>query len=146
MNKINILFVCTGNTCRSPMAEELLKAKAGERFEVQSAGIFASPGYPASEGTAQVLKNRNLDIQNHQARLLTEELLDWADYVLTMTENHKSHILQQYSDEQEKIHSLSSFLGQAGEVVDPYGGPVEIYEMTAQQLDELLNQLIHKLS
>src|SRR5690625_7007731 len=86
--KMNILFVCTGNTCRSPMAEAVLKNKSSE-FKVTSAGIHASPNAPLSEGTKTVLENESIKL-DHKSQQVTSDLITWADVVLTMTHSHRS--------------------------------------------------------
>ncbi|WP_413377929.1 low molecular weight protein arginine phosphatase [Alkalihalobacillus sp. 1P02AB] len=146
MSKKQILFICTGNTCRSPLAEVLLKDKAGSRFEVQSAGIYAFPGSPASAGTTEVLENRNLTADEHLSQAVTLDLLDWADVVLTMTESHRQQLVSQYLEHAIKTYSLTSFVEEEGEISDPFGGPVEVYEQTAQQLEHLLQKLLKKLT
>ncbi|KGA97043.1 protein tyrosine phosphatase [Alkalihalobacillus alcalophilus ATCC 27647 = CGMCC 1.3604] len=146
MSKTHILFICTGNTCRSPLAEILLKEKAGSQFDVQSAGIYAFPGSPASAGTTEVLEKRNLKADEHLSQALTLDLVDWADVVLTMTESHRQQLISQYPEHEIKTYSLTSFVEEVGDISDPFGGPVEVYEQTAQQLEYLLHKLIKKLT
>lgn len=105
----NVLFVCTGNTCRSPMAEGLLREKAMGRFEVKSAGIFAGTGSPAHPNAINVLSARKISV-NHRSQPLNDSLIEWADYIFTMTENHKQLILQRYSDAYNKLFTLKEFL------------------------------------
>ncbi|KMK78266.1 low molecular weight protein arginine phosphatase [Alkalihalobacillus pseudalcaliphilus] len=144
MLKKKILFICTGNTCRSPLAEWILKTKAGVHYEVRSAGIFAFPGSPASQGTTDVLKKRGIsDIEKHQAQGVTAELLDWADVVLTMTENHKQQLLMQYPVA-NKVETLTRYVSENGDIVDPFGAPTSIYEKTAVQMEQLIEQFIKK--
>ena len=144
---MNILFVCTGNTCRSPMAEAVLKHRGHEDFEVKSAGVFAMDGTDASFQAKEVLKENDI-IHRHQSTLLTKEDLDWASYIFTMTSNHKRAIVDQYPSVADKIFTLKEYvLTDPGnlDVSDPFGGSVDIYRHTYRELNELIEKLIIKL-
>ncbi len=107
-----ILFVCTGNTCRSPMAEALFReiAGAGESgFQVISAGTSAGRGVPAAEEAVQVLKEKGIDLSEHQSRPITEELLKEADLILTMTRSHKESLLQLEPGVGDKVFTLKEY-------------------------------------
>jgi len=108
----NILFVCTGNSCRSVMAEGLFKkaveARAGE-FEVGSAGIAAYDGYPSTLETIRVLHEKGVDMSRHQSRRLTRELVEAADEIYVMERMHREMILSFWPDAEEKVHLLTEF-------------------------------------
>ncbi|RFB17274.1 low molecular weight protein arginine phosphatase [Bacillus sp. HNG] len=139
-----VLFVCTGNTCRSPMAEAILRKKAGESIEVKSAGIFASDGSPASTNTAHVLQEKGIECQ-HSSSLLTQDLIEWATCILTMTSHHKQAILHSFPEAQDKVFTLKEYVDSDGDVSDPFGGPVDIYRETYAELEPLIEKVLSKL-
>ena len=141
-----ILFVCTGNTCRSPLAEHLLKAMAKDRYEVKSAGIAAFDGDQASQQVHHVLEEKGIVIQ-HQAQSVTPELIDWADLVLTMTKQHERILQESFPEQVEKIAALKAYVMEQEtnlDVADPFGGSLEVYRQTRNELEELLERLIEK--
>lgn len=135
-----ILFVCTGNTCRSPMAEAALRHHGKAVFEVKSAGVFADAGSDASAHAKTALQEKGIEI-NHTSQQLTEELLEWADVVLTMTRGHKQTIAQYYPGLENKVYTLYEYTERINrDISDPYGGSLEVYRKTLNELNELLQR------
>lgn len=139
----HILFVCTGNTCRSPMAEAMLKSMNIPGIEVKSAGIFAENGGNASANAIKVLDEFNIPHQ-HQSSQLNEELIAWADYILTMTDGHKQTIAGRYPRAIEKTFTLKEFAKMEGytDISDPYGGSVDTYRKTFLQMKEAIEKIV----
>lgn len=108
---MNILFVCTGNTCRSPMAEGLLKKKM-PRMNVQSAGVFAGYGNTANGNAIKALREQGVDL-DHKSQPVTDKLLDWADIVLAMTTQHKQSLILDFPDHQNKYYTLKEYVAEA---------------------------------
>ncbi|MBB6453939.1 protein-tyrosine phosphatase [Salirhabdus euzebyi] len=104
----NILFVCTGNTCRSPMAEALVKHKTN-KIKARSAGIFAGHGQPASRGTTEALREKGI-LLRHQSQPVTQDLINWADLILTMTTNHKQSLVMQFPQVDDKVYTLKEYV------------------------------------
>lgn len=146
---MEILFVCAGNTCRSPMAEALLNCKLTERkvegVQCASAGTHVWPGDKAAFDTVEELKSRGIDIEGRAARQLNAEDVAKADAILTMTEGVSMAVLALFSQAEGKVFTLGEYVDEPGDVDDPYGCDEEVYHATADQIDGLLEKLLKKI-
>lgn len=143
---MNILFVCTGNTCRSPIAEALLKSQNMDDLEVRSAGIYATDGGAISRNSQLVLEQEMIPFA-HSSSAINESLVDWADLILTMTASHKHAIILGFPQAISKVYMYKEFVtpNDIKDVSDPYGGDLNTYESTFRELQVLTNELVNKL-
>lgn len=146
----NVLFVCTGNICRSPLAASLLERalkEHGLEVTVTSAGTGAWDGAPASEGAYLVGLERGLDLSGHRARLLSRELVEQADLILTMARHHRARVDELGGE--GRVHVLGEYAGREGddvEVSDPFGGDLEVYRDTCVELEALAAAVAERLA
>ncbi len=145
-----ILLVCTGNICRSPLAAALLERALRERaaagMEVTSAGTGAWDGAPVSEGAYLVGLERGLDLSGHRARLLTRELVEEADLILTMARHHRARVDELGGE--GRVFVLGEYAGREGddaEVSDPFGGDLDVYRDTLAELDAMLDAAVARI-
>jgi protein-tyrosine-phosphatase len=148
---LKILFVCTGNTCRSSMAEalagKLLEDRLGisRGFEVCSAGLAAFPGETASGAAVEAMAWMGVDMSDYRAALLTRELMQDADLILTMTRGHLDQVKMKFPGHSGKAFTLAEFAGSGSDIADPIGQPLDVYRQCARRLEELIARALDKL-
>jgi protein-tyrosine-phosphatase len=144
--KRQILFVCTGNLCRSPMAEYIFRHRMGDdgRWEAQSAGVFAITGSRASSQAVDVLHEWKVDLRPHRSQPLTEDLVRQSELVVVMTTGHQREVLAQFPQAAEKVHLLTSFGtdSDSPDIADPIGLSVHVYRTIRDQIDSAMADLI----
>ena len=147
---MHILFVCTGNTCRSPMAEGMLRGalatRGAEQITVSSAGTGAWEGAPVSEGAYLVGLEHGLDLSAHRAQLLTRELVKSADLILTMSGHHRARVAELGGE--DKVHQLGEYAGRddRSEISDPFGADLAGYRQTYDELQELIGGVVSRVA
>ncbi|MEO1526463.1 MAG: L-threonylcarbamoyladenylate synthase [Planctomycetota bacterium] len=143
-----IVMVCTGNTCRSPMAEtlmrEMLREKLGreDAVRVLSAGVAAHNGSSASQQSIEVMGEHQLDLTGHSSQLLGDDVMNVADLVLTMTRSHRAAILAAWPEMHDRVFTLRH---DGGDISDPIGMPIEAYRECATQMSQELEQWMQRL-
>lgn len=148
---LNILFVCTGNTCRSVLAQAFMKKimeqVSGKNTEVNvfSAGVAAVAGLAASEEALKVLHTHGIDCSEHRSSPVTPELVKKAHYIFTMTPGQKQYLLDSYPGARGKVWLLKEYAG-GGEaaVSDPFGRGIAAYRQAAAEIGEALQKIVIK--
>lgn len=147
-----ILFLCTGNTCRSSMAEGMLKNlvkkyNIEDKFIISSAGTAVNMSLPASDNAIFALKDFELDLTKHMSRLVTREMLRETDLVLAMTEAHKNHVLKLMPEAEGKVFTLIEYAtdGEKGDIADPYCMDLETYRNCRDEIRKYLEMVIQKM-
>jgi protein-tyrosine-phosphatase len=138
-----ILFVCTANQCRSPMAEGLMRRKLeregrADEIRAASAGVDAVNGCRATENSIRTMAVRGIDISGHRSRATTDKILQDAALILTMERAHANVLQALFPAHAERVHLLAQMAGLESDVADPVGSPLEDYRRTAQEIENLI--------
>jgi len=139
-----VLFVCTGNTCRSPLAEVLFRelTQGRDDYQVGSAGVGAFSGQPASRFSQELARERGLDLTGHRSRAVTVDLVDDATHIFAMSRGHLADLLEDYPEAEDKVYLVSEFAAEDAlrgrDLSDPFGGGLEDYHDTLSRLERLL--------
>lgn len=148
---MNVLFVCTGNTCRSPMCEAYfndLCAKANRRdIRAKSCGIYADSSMPASAQSTATMCRYGIDLSGHKSTPASQELIDWADIIIAMTRSHKFSVAAISKDAAGKTRLLLEYADRKdSDVADPFGGSTELYTHCFEEMKGALDNLFLDIS
>ena len=146
-NRMVILFICTGNTCRSPMAAALMQRELDARgidAKALSAGM-GFPGEPVSKNAVEAMRKKGIDISAHTSRTAEHMLLNAADVILTMQDVHKQVVELSHEKSRGKTFTLKEFVGEQGDVPDPYGGDQAEYDACADELERLCKKAADRI-
>jgi len=149
----NILFVCTGNICRSPMAKVIFEDMVAKSPELRSTGITVKSAgtlnmdhHEASDKAIQVMNEQGLDLISHRSKHIDQDLIDWSDMILVMEEEHREYILDQFTHAHNKVEMLTELAGEKGDIPDPIGQGIKTYRQCAGQLTSLLRTISEKMT
>lgn len=141
-----LIFICTGNVCRSPMAEYLFRRRrpAGLPWEAVSRGVFAANGAPASPEAIEVMAEEGIDLTPHRSRMLGPEDMEASDLMVCMTRSHQQEIVRHYPDRAASIRLMTSFgtTDDQPDIPDPIAMPAHVYRRVRDMLDEAMADLI----
>ena len=146
--KRSVLFVCTANICRSPMAMWLLRDQVStstDEWRVESAGVWAEPGYAASINSQRVVQSRGIKIGPHSSRQIDAQMVQGFDLILVMESNHQEALRAAFPEQSGKIFLLSEMVGSLDDVVDPFGGATADYEATAVEIEGILEAGLNRI-
>ncbi len=155
MRTSSVLFVCTANICRSPMAAALFKQKLekarlsnpalSQDWRIESAGTWAREGEPAADGSQRVMQERGLDLGHHMSRSVSLELLSSFDLILVMEQGHKEALRVEFPSLTNRIFLLSEMAGLRHDIRDPILGTLVDYQDTERELDQLLSAGLERI-
>lgn len=143
MNSYSVLFVCTANICRSPMAQGLFLAKVKDQqavWRIASAGTYAQAGFPAAQNTLEVLRERDIDLSNHRSQWISENLMQEYRLILTMEQDHKEMLQYAFPQHANRVFLLSEMAGEYRDIEDPIGKSLYAFQETAGEIEAILTR------
>lgn len=147
---MKLLFVCTGNTCRSSMAQAMasreLERTGVAGVEVLSAGTCTISGQPASLNALAAMQEMGIDLKDHRSTIIDKRMVEEADLILVMTARHRQAVYELCPEVGPKLHTLAGYALMTGDVQDPYGGDLETYRRVADQLEGMIRIAVDRLA
>lgn len=149
----SVLFICSMNICRSPMAVGLLETIVAAKdpghigdWRIESAGVWAQKGYPPAFNTLIVARSRGADLSGHRSRPINWDLMNEFNLILTMESGHKEALQTAFPEHAGKVYLITELIGKKYNVIDPVGGSMADFEETAQELEEIFTTQFDRIS
>ncbi|MBE5819453.1 MAG: low molecular weight protein arginine phosphatase [Clostridiales bacterium] len=149
---MKVMFICTGNICRSAMAHRMLEKRVKDLnrddIEVYSCGVFAYNGDEPTNQGIEVMKNYAVDLKAHRATNIHNSNIEDMDIILCATTSHKNNVINMYPDLEEKIFTIKEYVGYNKEdldIADPWGLSTKVYENCAEEIDDCVEKIIDKI-
>ncbi len=149
---MNIIFICTGNICRSAMAHGYMQKRVKDlgiqdEYIIESAGTSAYTGDRATDFAIEAIKKYDTDISKHRATYIEEANIDQADLIICMTEAHKKRVMEKYPNKKENTYTLKEYVGEKGyiNIDDPWGYGIDVYTSCAKEIVYYVDKLIEKI-
>jgi len=145
----SVLFICSANICRSPMAMGLLRSMvedSSDQWKIESSGVWDMGDQPAALNTQLVLEERGIDLNDHASRAVTSSNLSEFNLVLVMKNNHKEVLKLAFPEYTDRIYMLSEMVGEIFDIVDPIGRSLADFEETALEIERILTDGFEKIS
>lgn len=150
---MKIMFICTGNICRSAMAKALMEKKVKDyqliNIEIYSSGIFAETGDKASYSAIEIMQEYGIDLTKHEATNIKQSNIQEMDLILCATASHKYSVLQMYPQLKEKVYTIKEYAKDNKQedldIKDPWGYDIEIYRYCAAEIDKYIEEIIKKI-
>ena len=145
---MKIMFICTGNICRSAMARCILEDKFyGTEHEVYSCGTYAEDGNQSTFSAIEVMREYGLNLKNHRATNIRNSKIEEMDLILCMTWSHKNMVQQMYPELKDKIYTFKEYVnydetGRDIDIRDPWGYDIEVYRFCASEIEICINKLM----
>ena len=145
----SVLFICSANICRSPMAMGLLRSMvedSSDQWKIESAGVWDMGGQQVAANTQLILKERGIDLNDHTSRNVSGTMLSEFNLVLVMEDIHKEVLKLAFPEYTDRIYMLSEMVGEFYDIVDPIGGSLADFEETALEMERILTEGFEKIS
>ena len=145
----SVLFICSANICRSPMAMGLLRSMvedASDQWKIESAGVWDMGGQQVAANTLLVLQERGIDLSDYSSRTVTGTMLSGFNLVLVMEDNHKEVLKLAFPEYSDRIYMLSEMVGEFFDIVDPIGRSLADFEETVLEMERILTEGFKKIS